>query len=45
MESITSKTKGDIKTHEMVLSDPINNLNPSNSGEVQTAARSARGSD
>jgi hypothetical protein len=45
MESITSKTKGDNKTHEMVLSDPINSLNPSNSGEVQTAERSARGSD
>jgi hypothetical protein len=39
MENITSKTKGDNKTHEMVLSDPIN------LGEVQTAGRSARGSD
>jgi hypothetical protein len=45
MESIMSKTKGDNKTHEMVLSDPINSLNPSNSSKVQTAEQSARGSD
>lgn len=45
MESITSKTKGDNKTYKGNLSDPIYNLDPSNSGKAQTAGRSARGSE
>jgi hypothetical protein len=46
MKSIKSKTKGDNATYERRdLNDPIYNLNPSDSGEIQTAGRSARGSE